>query len=63
MARSPIQVHVLPFRRRNREIEFCVLRRQDNGSWQGAAGGADNDETPAEAARRELSEVPASGIL
>jgi dihydroneopterin triphosphate diphosphatase len=66
MARSPIQVHVLPFRRRNGEIEYCVLRRQDDGSWQGAAGGAENDENPAEAARRELREetqVPASAPL
>ena len=40
MARAPFQVVVLPFRLTDSGgVEFAVLRRADDGQWQGVAGG------------------------
>lgn len=60
MARAPFQVVVLPFRLTDSGgVEFAVLRRADDGQWQGVAGGGENDETIIEAARREAFEEAA----
>ena len=57
MARAPFQVLVIPFRRRARDrYVFGVLRRTDDSSWQGVAGGGEQGERPAEAAVREAEE-------
>jgi dihydroneopterin triphosphate diphosphatase len=59
MARAPLNVLVLPFRRTAaRAIEYATFRRADGdgGFWQGVAGGAEAGETPHEAAIRELAE-------
>jgi dihydroneopterin triphosphate diphosphatase len=56
MARAPLQILVLPYRRRTRGVEVAVFRRADNGIWQGIAGGGEDDEAPEQAARRELRE-------
>lgn len=56
MPRAPFQVVVFPFRRRSRLTEFAVFRRSNNGLWQGIAGGGEDAESPAEAARRESME-------
>ena len=57
MPRAPFQVLVLPYRRRpDGAYEFAVFRRADAGIWQGLAGGGEDDETPAQAARREAFE-------
>jgi len=56
MARVPLQILVLPYRRRTRGVEVAVFRRSDNGIWQGIAGGGEDDEKPEDAARRELRE-------
>jgi dihydroneopterin triphosphate diphosphatase len=32
------------------------MKRRDHGIWQAIAGGGENNETPAEAARREVAE-------
>lgn len=57
MGRAPFQVLVLPFRlEAAREAEFAVLRRADDAHWQGIAGGGEDDETIAQAARREALE-------
>lgn len=53
MPRAPFQVLVLPFRRRDRELEVAVLRRADYDLWQFVSGGGELDETPEAAARRE----------
>jgi dATP pyrophosphohydrolase len=54
MPRAPFQVLVLPYRRRaNGAYEFAVFRRADAAIWQGLAGGGEDDESPAQAARRE----------
>jgi hypothetical protein len=38
MPRAPLQILVLPFREvRKSEFEYAVLRRSDDGYWQGAA--------------------------
>jgi len=66
MARAPFQVVVFPFRRTGVGFEYAVLQRSDDGSWQGVAGGGEDNEAPAEAARREADEeaaVPRSAPL
>jgi dATP pyrophosphohydrolase len=68
MARAPLQVLVLPFRRRsNGVIEYAVFRRADAGArWQGIAGGAEQGESAEQAARREMAEeaqIPRDGAL
>jgi dATP pyrophosphohydrolase len=56
MGRAAFQILVLPFRLPARgEPEFAILRRADDGNWQGISGG-EGDETILEAARREASE-------
>ena len=57
MARAPFQVLVFPFRINDRhQFVFALLKRTDEGFWQGVAGGGEDDETPLEAARRETFE-------
>ena len=63
MARAPLQVLVLPFRRRaDGGVEYAVFRRADQADacWQGVAGGAEQGESAEQAARREMTEE--SGI-
>jgi dATP pyrophosphohydrolase len=54
--RAMFQILVLPFRRCGDEFEFGCVRRSDDQSWQGLAGGGEEGETPAEAAIRESIE-------
>jgi len=54
--RAPFQVLIIPFRRGANGYEFAVLRRSDTGWWQFVAGGGEDDETPVQAAQREISE-------
>jgi dATP pyrophosphohydrolase len=49
-------VLVLPFRRTAGGFEVAVLRRADDGSWQGVAGGGTVGESVVQAARREAFE-------
>ncbi len=57
MARAPFNVLVYPYRRlANKEFEYVLLRRSDEGWWQGVAGGGEGNETPLEAAQRETYE-------
>ncbi len=57
MARAPFQVLVYPYRQsKNGQIEYALLRRSDQGFWQGIAGGGEDDETPLDAAMRETYE-------
>ena len=57
MARQPYQVLVLPFIAGSTlNIEYAVFRRSDHGYWQGIAGGGEDDEMPADTARREAEE-------
>jgi dATP pyrophosphohydrolase len=57
MSRAPFQVLVFPYRLNiHIQIEFALLKRADEGFWQGIAGGGENEETPLEAAKRETFE-------
>jgi dATP pyrophosphohydrolase len=48
---------VYPYRyRADTGLEVALFRRVHGGYWQGIAGGGDEGETPAEAARRETLE-------
>jgi dATP pyrophosphohydrolase len=66
MPRAAFQVVVFPFRRNGAVLEYAIFRRADDGSWQGVAGGGEEGETPAAAARREAAEeagIPATARL
>jgi dATP pyrophosphohydrolase len=54
--RTPFQVLILPYRRGSRGIEYAILRRADLGWWQFVSGGGEDDETPLQAAEREVAE-------
>lgn len=57
MARAPFQILVYPYRKTIKgQIEYALLRRSDEGYWQGIAGGGEDKEEPLEAARREAYE-------
>jgi dihydroneopterin triphosphate diphosphatase len=55
VARAPFQVLVILFRQAP-SLRFCALQRADSGSWQWIAGGGEDEESPLEAARREVAE-------
>ena len=59
MGRAPFQILVLPYRRGHRGVQYAIFRRADSDVWQGIAGGGENGESPAEAARRESLEEAA----
>ncbi|KOP70432.1 cytochrome C biogenesis protein CcdA [Bacillus sp. FJAT-21351] len=59
--RAPYQVLVLPYIIEDGLIEFAIFNRSDFDYWQGIAGGGEGQETPIEAAKRELFEE--TGIL
>ena len=60
MPRAPLQVLVIPYRRRaDGGLEFAVFRRADGSMWQFLAGGGEDDETTDAAAAREAFEEAA----
>ena len=54
--RAPFQVLIIPYRRTEDGLRFCVFHRADRDIWQFVSGGGEDDETPPEAALRELFE-------
>lgn len=54
--RAPMQVLVIPFVHTAEGLRVGVLHRSDMDAWQFIAGGAEDDETPVQAARRECLE-------
>ncbi len=55
--RAPFQILAIPFRKTAlKETQFCVFHRANLDQWQFIAGGGEDDETPTEAAIREISE-------
>ncbi len=55
--RAPFQILAIPFRKiAPKEPQFCVFHRADLDQRQFIAGGGEDDETPTEAAIREISE-------
>lgn len=47
---------IIPFIKHNSIIEYLILKRNDVSLWQFVSGGGENNETPIEAAKRELIE-------
>ena len=56
MARQPHNAMVLPFRRDPSGPSYLLLRRSDDGVWQGVSGGVEDGESIEEAALRESQE-------
>jgi dATP pyrophosphohydrolase len=57
MARAPFQVLVYAcYPTQDSEFAYLLLKRSDEGWWQGIAGGGEDSETPLEAAKRETLE-------
>ena len=56
MARAPYNVLVLPYRTGTAAPELAAFLRAVADVWQFIAGGGEDDEAPAVAARREASE-------
>lgn len=54
--RQPWNVFIYLYRKKGDDFEFLLLKRRDDGIWQGAAGGGESGEEPEEAATRELKE-------
>lgn len=57
MARRPEQVHIFLYHHSEQGYEYAVFQRSDTDyCWQGVCGGVEDEETPAQSARRELME-------
>ena len=56
MARQPRNVLVYPYVRQDEGALFLVLKRTDNGIWQGVSGGVEDAESLTETVHRELRE-------
>jgi len=54
--RQPWNIFVFIFRKRNDKYEYALLKRKDDGIWQGVAGGGEENETYEDAANREIFE-------
>lgn len=54
--RAPFQILAIPYRYDCGDLRVCVLHRADQDQWQFVAGGGEGNETPAEAACREVWE-------
>ena len=54
--RAPFQALILPYRKRGEQWEFCVFHRTEPDEWQFVSGGGEDEETPLEAANREVWE-------
>ena len=61
MNRAPFQVLVFLRRVVDGASEYLLLKRSDMDVWQGVAGGGEGEETPSEAAIREIFEE--TGVL
>ena len=63
--RAPFQILALPYRMHGGTPLYCVFHRADFDQWQFISGGGEDDETPMEAAKREIYEeggIHAAGI-
>jgi dATP pyrophosphohydrolase len=59
--RAPFQTLIIPFRKFNNELQYCILKRSDDKYWQWISGGGEGDETPYQTAIRETFEE--TGLL
>ena len=58
--RAPFQILAIPYKIIDSSPIYCVFYRADFDQWQFIAGGGEDDETPIQAAKREIFEE--SGI-
>lgn len=57
MARARYQVLVLPYKRQDERILYCIFKRSDMDAWQFIAGGGEEeDASPLISAKREAYE-------
>lgn len=54
--RAPFQILAIPYRLADGHPLYCILHRADLDQWQFIAGGGEDDETPLQAAVREIAE-------
>ena len=55
--RAPFQILVFPYlKTKSGNIKYCIFKRKDLKTWQGIAGGGENEESPIETAKRETFE-------
>ena len=54
--RAPFQILAIPYKYENGILMYCILHRSDCDQWQFIAGGGENQESPPEAAKREILE-------
>ncbi|MFA6476097.1 MAG: NUDIX domain-containing protein [Candidatus Paceibacterota bacterium] len=57
--RAPLQVIVFPFIKEGAGYLYAIFKRKDMDIWQAIAGGAEDEESPLEAAKREANEEAA----
>jgi dATP pyrophosphohydrolase len=57
--RAPLQVIVFPFIKEEAGYLYAIFKRKDMAVWQAIAGGAEDEEGPLEAAKREANEEAA----
>lgn len=57
MARAKYQVLVLPYKKQDDAVFYCIFKRSDTDAWQFVAGGGeDEDASPLVSAKREAYE-------
>lgn len=54
--RTPFQILAIPYKIIDGSTLYCVFHRADFDQWQFIAGGGENEETPIQAAKREVYE-------
>jgi dihydroneopterin triphosphate diphosphatase len=57
MSKRSFQILVIPFfRNHHQNFQYCIFKRADEPYWQGIAGGGGIEESPIQAATREVVE-------
>jgi 8-oxo-dGTP pyrophosphatase MutT (NUDIX family) len=54
--RKPLQVIILPYKKFDKTIEYCIFKRKDIGAWQAISGGVEQGEKLRQTAIREIEE-------
>lgn len=54
--RAPFQILAIPYKITDSGRLYCVFHRADFDQWQFVSGGGEDDETPLQAAKREIFE-------
>lgn len=54
--RAPFQILAIPYKITDSGRLYCVFHRSDFDQWQFVSGGGEDDETPLQAAKREIFE-------